>query len=458
MLLIKNVRIVDAFSDFKGQVLIDNGKIIEVTKGEMFSVQDSSVEVFDGDGKILMPSFVDMHVHFRYPGQTAKEDLDSGTMAAVAGGYGFVVLMPNTNPIVSSASLVKEIETEIAKYNRITAIQTLSITKDFSGEDLSHFEDISGVTVVTEDGRDVEKTSVMLDAMRICADNNLIMSCHSEDVSLAQEARGYRNRALALLREKNLIPKPNKIPNTKIENYSVVEEINENLLYANNLLHLAEDVATERNIYLAETAGCNVHIAHVSTENSLDAIRRGKAKGVKLTCEGTPHHFGLSGDRMPLLHYLVNPPLRSEADRQSIVQGLLDGTIDVIATDHAPHTAEDKANGAPGFSGLETAFGVSYTILVKQNGLSLSKLSALLSYNGAKILGLHKENAITKNPIGLLQKDFAANFVLVDADKNWTVDSSVFYTKGKVCPFEGETLIGKIVKTWYKGKEVFSES
>ena len=214
---------------------------------------------------------------------------------------------------------------------------------------------------------------------------------------------------------------------------------------AEKLLALAEDTATERNLRIAHTVGCNIHIAHVSTSESIDAVRRAKkAMPGFVTCEVTPHHLALTKTR----NEFVNPPLRSEDDRQALLEAIKDGTVDVISTDHAPHTESDKQNGACGFSGLETAFAVCCTNLVKTKLITINKLSELMSANPAKRLGLN---------CGALAAGKKADFVLADFNKDWKVDSSKFFSKGKYSPFNGEILTGKITATFHNGKKVFAE-
>lgn len=454
--LFYNARIVDCDIDTSGAILID-GDIIESVFTGNYNTEEKAktlqqkiadeIEFYDCKGNTLMPSFVDMHVHFRYPGQTQKEDLESGLNAAVAGGYGTVVLMPNTNPVVSSSELAHSIEEEASKYEKATVIQTVSITKDFSGTDLSHLDSLDRIAMITEDGRDVPTSNIMLEAMEKCGASGMIMGCHCEDASLTIPAKKCRSNAL------DLISKDDE----QDENHQLyTAQIEANLEQANMLLALAEDVATERNIQLAKAANCKIHIDHVSTKNSIEYIRQAKQEGQNITCEITPHHFGLDVSNPKMLRYLVNPPIRSKKDRAALLKAIADGTCDVISTDHAPHTLEDKLAGAPGFSGLETSFAVSHTELVLSGFIPLSRLSALMAANPSHILGLDnfEANDLTP-PRGKFRKHFLANLVLVDLNQKWTVDSSLFKTKGKICPFEGKTLFGKVLATWYMGKQVF---
>ncbi len=430
---INNVRLVDKDTDTQGFVILKDSKLFAVCQGKIgkkgrslkkyIGNSQNQTDIIDGRGLTLMPSFIDMHVHFRYPGQTQKEDLRSGTKAAVAGGYSAVVLMPNTSPVVSSVEDARLTNDKIKGYGIIDSFQTISITKGFSGNDISHLdgltEDNAGeFPVITEDGKDVLEDSVMLSAMQKVAPLGTIVACHCEDPALVPEARALRNA----------------------RDFAGAEKV----------LAKAEDTYTKRNIDLALSAGCRIHICHCSTAVSLDAVREAKkteAGKNLVTCEVTPHHLGLTCDDPRTSCELVNPPLRPENDRQAVIQAILDGTADVISTDHAPHTMQDKAEGACGFTGIETAFAVCCDTLVKPGTITLQKLSELMSARPAQILGLKR---------GLLKEDYAADFVLVDPDAEWTVDSSKFLSKGKYSPFDGQKLTGRVEATWFEGKMVYS--
>lgn len=468
ILVIYNVQLVDSSINGSGLVIAENGIIKNVIFGEVkteekakklvSSIINSAYEketFFDGKGLTLMPSFIDMHVHFRFPGQTQKEDLDSGLKAAVAGGFGTVVTMPNTNPVVSTQKLARSIMEEAKSKHLAKVFQTVSITKDFAGENTSELENISSIEipVISEDGKDVASSAVMLEGMKKAAKNRVIVSCHCEDPSLAQNARPFRAKALDLMKKYNIPAGKINADLSKIPD-SVNFEIDGNLTTANNLLSLAEDIATMRNIEIAKLAGCHVHICHCSTANSLETVRNAKrlvqqgkfTNGFNCTVEVTPHHIALKGDESPNIRALVNPPLRNEEDRLAVINAIKDGTVDVISTDHAPHTQEDKAAGSPGFTGLETSFAVCNTILVQKEGISLNRLSALMSENPARLLKINEGKLIPGNK---------ANFVLVAPNENWTVNPKNFFSKGKSTPFEGSKLIGKVHATFFEGKQVF---
>lgn len=381
-------------------------------------------QCIDCQGLVLTPSFIDLHAHFREPGLTHKEDLESASRAAAAGGFGTAVLMANTNPIISTEAAALEINQNVRKLGYIDAYQVVSITRDFDGSATQELLDLTkeSVPIISEDGKDVESSSVMLEAMKIAAAKNLTVSCHCEDSSLAIEAKKHRDA------------------------YRGSGDANE-LKATERLLALAENIMTDRNIALAEEAGCHVHIAHISTAQALDAVRRAKKRATTcISCEVTPHHLALN-DSVPAI---VNPPLRPESDRLALIQGILDGTIDAIATDHAPHTASEKADGAPGFTGIQTAFAVCNTALVRTKIISLSRLSSLMAANPARILEIKK---------GLLEQGYAADLVLLDPAAPNTAEpqnAERWYSKSTNTAPYSQQLYGEIVRVFKAGKELFN--
>lgn len=466
-LIVYNAHLVDSHTDSPGALAVSGGTIRAVFLGDCTDAaaarrlaattfgDGGETDCLDAHGRTLMPAFVDMHVHFRYPGQTQKEDLDSGLNAAAAGGFGTVVLMPNTTPVVSTRRMAQDIMQEANAKGKARVFQTVSITKDFAGTDTTELDslDAAAVPVITEDGHDVASAAVMRDGMQKAGERGIIVSCHCEDVALAQAARPFRMRALALMKQHGIPADRYDIPTPNVS-AAINAEIDENLTAANRLLALAEDTATERNIALAQDARCHIHIAHCSTATSIAAVRRAKqslAAGTPpadfaISAEVTPHHISLTGTAAPLLRALVNPPLRTETDRRALIDAIKDGTVDVISTDHAPHTAADKADGSPGFTGLETAFAVCNTVLVQTEGLPLTVLSRLMSDAPARLLNLSA---------GRLKTGYAADFVLVDPHELWTVDSARFLSKGKSTPQNGAKLTGRVHATFHAGKKVF---
>ncbi len=468
-LLVHNARLVDRDLDSPGAILVRDGRIERVFAGNLPSAgygseldrlhADPGVEAVDARGAVLMPSFVDLHAHFRDPGFTRKEDLVSGSRAACSGGYGTVVLMANTDPVISTEEAARDVVARVREAGLIDAFQAVSLTRGFDGADVSALAslDRAFVPVATEDGREVASAAVMLRAMEACGARGVIVSCHCEDPELALAARPCRLAALEAAKSEGLPPGRLAAPGAAPR--AVVAR---NIADANRLLSLAEDAMTERNLLLARGAGCHVHIAHASTEGAVAAVRRAKEaarlapdgepfangdarRAFAVTCEVTPHHLALT-DEIP---EIVNPPLRSERDREALIVGILDGTVDAIATDHAPHTAEDKAAGAPGFSGIEVSFATVNTALAKTGRVSLRKLSELMAANPAAILGLER---------GLLRVGYEADLVLVDPDAIFTVDpeSPDWHSRGKNTPLAGKLLTGVVLATFKRGALVYA--
>ncbi len=502
-ILIYNARLLDEAMDTPGAILLIDAKIRSVFQGYFTTSttvekmaravmaedgldESTNLDLYNARGLTVTPAFIDMHVHMRYPGQTQKEDLNSGLHAAAAGGFGTVVAMPNTNPVVSSIDMAMKIEREAAAIGLTHLFQTVSITKDFGGVETDHLDDIDKkyVPVISEDGRDVLASAVMLEGMSKAGRKGIIVACHSEDTTLGKEAAPYRQEALQIMKEVNLSAwgADDDFDDDDEESVEAVKKIDNLLTKANDYLALAEDLATIRNIMLAKEAGCHVHICHVSTAKAINAIREAKNElydeqanfyadeadaayqafeenqpyipgekndsGYGVSCEVTPHHLALCGSDEPYIRALVNPPLRSVDDRLALIEALRDGTVDVISTDHAPHTLEDKAGGSPGFTGEETAYAVCNSVLVKDFQFSPKRLSQLMSGNPARLLGLQK---------GLLKSGYDADLTLVDPDEVWTVDSSQFYSKGKATPFEGQRLTGRVRGLFIDGRLVLEK-
>ena len=498
-LLIFNARLLDENIDTPGCILSVGGKIRAVFQGyftdsktaenlansvlqEDGLIQNTRLETFDAHGLTVTPSFIDTHVHFRDPGLTQKEDLNSGLHAAVAGGYGTVVAMPNTNPVISSYEAAKDVMKRGAALGLANIFQSVSITAGFEGKDITHLKNLNReeIPLITEDGHEVASSAVMYNAMKIAGEKNIIVSCHCEDPDLAAAARPHRQHALEIMEKWHLPAWGGTQTDMSHIPQEVISEIDASLTEANQLLMMAEDICTERNIQLARQAGCHVHMCHVSTAGAIQAIRRAKEElsdesadfytdmadaayeateegrrfqpipavehGFSVTCEVTPHHIALCGTEEPDIRALVNPPLRSEEDRLFIIDAIRNGTVDCIATDHAPHTLEDKAKGAPGFTGIESSYGVCNTVLVKEGQISARRLSQLMSANPARILHLNK---------GLLKPGYDTDLTLVNPDEQWIVDSRLFCSKGKATPFEGRTLTGKVKAVIISGRKIF---
>ncbi len=386
-ILIKNCRIVDETKDMEGDLYIKGGKIAQY--GENI---EADCKIIDGAGLVAMPAFIDMHAHFREPGFTYKEDLYTGSQAALKGGYTFVNLMANTKPICSSMDIVEYVLKKSKELDLIDIHQTVSITKDFDGKTLDHLDAIDDrVKFISDDGLGVQSNLTMYKTMLKARKKGLIIIAHEED-----------------------------------------EEI------VDIDTRLSENIMTLRDIYLSSITGGKLHLAHVSTRESIEAIRRGKKEGLKISCEVTPHHISLYSNA-----YRVNPPIREREDVEALIEGIKDGTVDVIATDHAPHSLEDKKKGAPGISGLETAFSICYTHLVRSNIISLNRLSQLMSATPGKLIGINK---------GKIKEGYDGDIVLVDLNKKITVRGEEFVSKGKNTPFNGMEFYGQIMATLRKGE------
>ena len=421
-LKIENVRVVDpGLLDAVSDVWIADGRILKIGPVEM---DDSGWdEKIDGTGLVLAPGLVDSHVHLREPGQEYKEDIASGCAAAVAGGFTAVCCMPNTSPVNDNRAVTEFILSQAKRARLCKVYPAAAITTGLSGENITEIGELkeAGVVAITDDGVPVEDARMMRRAMEYATAFDLLVMSHSEEMSLARG--GAMNEGETATR-----------------------------LGLSGIPNIAESLMVEREIALAEYVGARVHIAHVSTKESVRAIRDAKARGVKVTAETAPHYFVLTDEAVGDYdtHAKMNPPLRSEADRLAVIEGLQDGTLDCIATDHAPHSPQEKEvefEQAPnGIIGLETSFGVSMK-LVHDEKLAFSDLIRIMSKNPARILGL--ENDITEGAV--------ADLVLIDPKREWTVDAKTFASKSRNCPFDGWTLKGKAVMTLVDGRIVFDQ-
>ncbi len=411
-LLIKNCFI----GKDKCDIVVEGNRIAQVGK----NIKGNFDEIIEADGLTALPAFIDMHVHLREPGLEYKEDIASGSAAAVAGGFSTVCCMPNTKPVTDNRYIVKYIvdrakEVDLAKVYPIGAI-----TVGLKGESMAEMGSMkeAGAIAMSDDGQPVTTAQMMRLALEYAKDYNLLLCSHCEEKSLINEG--------------------------------VVNE-GENATKAGlkGIPSCAEDIMIAREIILAEMLDTKVHICHVSTAGGVQLIREAKARGVKVSCETCPHY--IAGTDELILDYdtnsKVNPPMRTEKDRQAVLAGLADGTIDVIATDHAPHHYEDKnvdfSAAANGISGLESAFALSYTYLVDSGVITLDKLIELMSQKPAKLLGLESGN---------LKVGGLADITLVDLNKIYKIDAKTFKSKGKNTPFDGWEVKGKVCATVVEGK------
>ncbi len=422
-LLIRGGRVIDPASRLDGRVdvLIENGRIAQIGDG----LKARNAEVFDAAGCVVTPGFIDIHTHLREPGREDKETIATGSQAAAAGGFTAVCAMPNTTPVNDSASTTRFI-VETAKREALVRVYPIgAITRGSKGEELSEYGDLksAGCVAVSDDGRPVQNARVMRRALEYARTFGLPVIDHCEDLDLSKG--GAMNEGA--------ISVAMGIPSAP---------------------HVSETIMVERDVLLAEFTGSHVHIAHISTAGAVDAVRRGKARGVRVTAEATPHHLTLTDEAVRAHDYdpvtKMNPPLRSEEDRQAVIAGLLDGTIDAIATDHAPHTTEEKICefdcAAFGIVGLETAFALCHDRLVKSGVLDLTRLVQLLTAGPARALGL---------PGGTLEKGQPADVTIFDPAEVRTVKPESFRGKSRNSPFVSMTLTGWPVATRVEGAIVF---
>ncbi|PKM84149.1 MAG: dihydroorotase [Firmicutes bacterium HGW-Firmicutes-11] len=398
-------------------IVIESGKICEIREPGTDDPVGSEI-VIDAGGCLVAPGLIDLHVHFRDPGAPEKEDTASGCQAANKGGFTTVCVMPNTDPVIDTKERVLYLEEKAALASGPNVLPVAAITVGQKGRRLTDMKEMAGlatrcaelsgrgIAAVSEDGKSVLDSGLMKEAMELAASCGVPVFSHCEDP------------------------------------------------FFHGSTPEAEEIVAARDILLALRTGCHLHICHVSTAGTVDLIRYGKAKGAKLTAETAPHYFTLTEDAVDRNNGMakMNPPLRTAEDREAIRQGLADGTIDVIATDHAPHEAEKKIckyeDAANGISGLETAFALGYTELVKTGYLSLYELLERMSKAPASILGIHR---------GRIEIGSVADLTLIDLEKEWVIDPENFASKGKNTPFAGKSVFGRVKMTMVEGKVTYDD-
>lgn len=420
-ILIKNVRIVDIGVDKVSDIYIKNGLICEIA--DNISPESIDVRIINAAGLTAIPSLMDMHVHFRDPGLTYKEDIITGTAAAAAGGFTAVACMPNTKPAIDNVDTINYITTK-AKNTGVKVYPVGCITKKMKGDELCDYKMLkrAGAVAVSDDGKPVKNAEMMRKALEKADESNLPVISHCEDL---------------------------KIINKGIMHKGAISE----LLGVPGMDRASEDTITAREIILAKSTNSRIHIAHVSTADSIDIIRYAKSRGVKVTCETCPHYFILTHEKLMTrdADYRMNPPLREESDREAVLNGVIDGTVDCIVTDHAPHAPEEKENfrEAPnGVVGLETSLAATLTALYHTKLVSLEKIVELMSVNPRKLLNL---------PVEKIKVGFPANIALVDTEKEWIVDPAKLHSKSHNTVFKGMTLKGRNVATISNGSLCYSE-
>lgn len=407
------------YSFQKKDVLIDGTKIVEVADNI-----SKKCEIIDAEGKYVFPGFVDLHTHLRDPGQTYKEDIYSGTRAAAKGGWTTVCSMPNTDPAVDNISTVEYIKRKAKEIGACKVLVIGAMTKKLEGKEIAEIGNMleGGIVAVSDDGSCIQNTKVAHNTMKYVSYFNIPIIVHCEDYSLSGKGQvnsGKMSTQLGL----------------------------------SGIPALAEELVISRDIMLAENIGCRLHIAHISTGKSIEIVRQAKAKGLKITSEVTPHHLLLTEEECADFdtNTKVKPPLRTAKDKAACLKGLLDGTIDFVATDHAPHSDYEKEkefNLAPfGINSLETAFAALHTELVLNKKLDLGFLVDKLSTSPARFLNLN---------CGTIEKGKDADITIADLDADIMFTPENMVSKSNNTPYLNKTLKGKIVKTICNGKVVYS--
>ncbi|MCI8441278.1 MAG: dihydroorotase [Provencibacterium sp.] len=418
-ILIQNGRVVDPASGFSGEadLLIENG-VIAGLDSHICAAADL---VYHADGKLVAPGLIDMHVHLREPGQTHKEDIITGTAAAAAGGITSVCCMPNTTPAADSPEIIAAIR-ERAKWGSARVYPCAAFSRGLAGKQQSDYPALrqAGAVAVSDDGRPVEDGALLEKGVLAAAKAGLLTISHCEDLKIIDGGILHKGKVSEALGVKGMDRR-------------------------------SEDESTAREIACAQKTGQHIHIAHVSTAGAVELLRRAKAQGIPVSGETGPHYFSLTDEVLLSrdANFRMNPPLREESDRLAIIEGLRDGTLDAIATDHAPHSPQEKADflHAPnGIIGLETSFMAAYTLLVRGGILSLERLVELMSLSPARILGI---------PGGSLMPGSPADVAVFDLERRYTVRAERFRSKARNSPFIGKSFFGPCLLTLCGGRVVY---
>ena len=421
-ILIKNGRLINPSENLDKvmDIFVEDGIIKE--KAE--SIEKQADTVIDAAGCYVMPGLIDLHVHFRDPGLTYKEDIETGSKAAAKGGFTTVCCMPNTKPVVDNVETVKYIIEKGEKTGLTNVLPVGAVTKNMAGVEITDVEELkkAGICAISEDGKSVMNSGVYRKAMKNAAKANVPVLAHCEDINLVEGG------------VINLGDKSSELGVKGISN-------------------AVEDVIAMRDIMLAKETGATLHLCHCSTKDSVEMVKRAKEEGIKVTAEVCPHHFSMCSDDITSNdgNFKMNPPLRAREDMEALIKGFQDDIMDVISTDHAPHSAEEKAKDlehAPfGIVGLETSVALTVTNLVKKGYLTPMQMAAKMSYNPAKVLGI---------PKGTLDEGKIADITIIDPDKEYTIDVNNFESKGKNTPFDGYKVSGEVEYTILNGKIVYS--
>jgi len=427
-IVIKNGRVVDPSGGIDGiyDIAIAYGKITALTKpgGSKEAGAGSDVDVIDATGMVVVPGLIDIHVHLREPGYEYKEDIASGAMAAVAGGFTTIACMANTDPVNDNGSVTRYILDRAAAANLVNLLPVGAATKGLRGEALAEIGELSdaGCVAISDDGMPVADGALMRKVFEYARTFNLPVITHCEELAIVGD--GVMN-----------------------------EGVNSTRMGLRGIPNAAEDTMISRDIALAELTGGRLHIAHISTSDAVEMVRRAKERGLPVTAEVTPHHLSMTDDAVNgyNTNAKMNPPLRGEHDREAVIQGLADGTIDCVATDHAPHSTIEKDiefdRAANGVVGLETALSLILR-LVEKGVLTLSQAIERMTAGPARVLGLEK---------GTLKSGTDADITIIDTAREWVVEADHFYSKSRNTPFDGWKMRGRAVKTIVGGRVVYSE-
>lgn len=420
-LLIKNGIVVDPVSktEKKQDILIENELIVKMGEG----LDCQADRVVDAAGNYIMPGFIDLHVHLRDPGLTYKEDIATGTAAAAAGGFATIVAMPNTKPVSDSPEVIKYVTEKAKEVSKVNVYQVGSVTVGMAGQQMSDIEGMkaAGCIAISEDGKSVMNAQLYKEAMAVAAKNNMVVLAHCEDINMV---------------------------NGGVLNADAKSES----LGFKGITNAVEDVIVARDILLAKETGAKLHLCHCSTKDSVEMVRLAKEAGLPVSAEVCPHHFTICSEDIPGddANFKMNPPLRTREDMEALREGLKNGIMDVIATDHAPHSAEEKAQSIAkspfGIVGLETALALSYSELVKTGLISIADMAAKMSYNPAKVLGIDR---------GILAEGKVADLVIVNTTEEYEIDVNKFLSKGKNTPFHGRKVNGKVLMTVIGGEVAY---
>ena len=427
-LLVNNARLLDPAQSFDGpgSLLVIDGRVAAIGQEAGADPRAAGAEVLDAAGKLVCPGLIDLHVHFREPGQTGKETIETGSRAAVAGGFTSVCAMANTKPVNDSVAITEMMLARARKADLCRYFPLGTVTKGSAGEELTDFGTLkaSGCVGFSDDGLPVTNAAIMRRALEYTAWLDVPIVAHEEEPSLV--AKGYMNEGSVSA-----------------------------ALGCLGIPAAAEEAMVARDIVLAEHTGGHLHLAHLSTKGSFRMVREAKLRGLRVTCEVTPHHFALTDQELTRFDsdFKMNPPLRSQADLDAVLEALADGTVDAIATDHAPHGWDDKevelVLAAFGVIGLETALPLTLDLLVNRKVISLTRAIELLTAGPARTFHLDRQG------LGTLKVGSPADFVLVDLDGKITVDRAFIQSKSYNTPFKGRTLSGQVIGTWVAGKRVW---